>query len=113
MYCGNCGKELNEGMDFCPECGQKVKKDNNGVKQFETIVTNVKDKAENVFKGNPKKIIVLAICGVLAIIVIVLVSHIHECYYCGDTKYCKKYHNHWYCSEDYDDIREIGSWFDY
>lgn len=24
MYCGNCGKPLNEGANFCAFCGQKV-----------------------------------------------------------------------------------------
>ena len=23
-FCGNCGKELNEGQKFCPECGKEV-----------------------------------------------------------------------------------------
>ena len=26
MYCEKCGKPLEEGMDFCPECGNKVSK---------------------------------------------------------------------------------------
>ena len=26
MFCGNCGKPLNEGTSFCPECGTPVKK---------------------------------------------------------------------------------------
>ena len=26
MFCGNCGKPLNEGASFCPECGTPVKK---------------------------------------------------------------------------------------
>lgn len=26
MFCGNCGKPLNEGVLFCPECGTPVKK---------------------------------------------------------------------------------------
>lgn len=26
MFCGNCGKPLNEGTLFCPECGTPVKK---------------------------------------------------------------------------------------
>ena len=26
MFCGNCGKPLNEGALFCPECGTPVKK---------------------------------------------------------------------------------------
>lgn len=26
MFCGNCGKLLNEGASFCPECGTPVKK---------------------------------------------------------------------------------------
>lgn len=26
MYCGNCGKQLEEKVKFCPECGWKVEK---------------------------------------------------------------------------------------
>ena len=24
MYCGNCGKEIAQDMDFCPSCGASV-----------------------------------------------------------------------------------------
>lgn len=24
MYCGNCGKEIEDGVTFCPECGSKI-----------------------------------------------------------------------------------------
>jgi len=40
MFCGNCGKPLNEGALFCPECGTSVKKiETENVNVEETIAS--------------------------------------------------------------------------
>lgn len=28
MFCGKCGREINEGSLFCPKCGEKILKNN-------------------------------------------------------------------------------------
>lgn len=54
MFCSNCGKELAEGSNFCPDCGQKVVNVTEGsvgvqqdVRQEETIKENSKAPESN------------------------------------------------------------------
>lgn len=56
MYCGNCGKEIENGSTFCPECGAKV-----------DAVQNRKPKIDN---QKIKKLMRLVV-PVLAIVIIV------------------------------------------
>ena len=64
MYCGNCGKKLDEGVTFCPECGAE-------------IVAKQNAKSPNNSKGSVKasklSIAIVAICFVAIVIVGVVV----------------------------------------
>lgn len=46
MFCGNCGKPLNEGALFCPECGTPVKK-------IETENVNVEETTASQSQSDP------------------------------------------------------------
>ncbi len=46
MYCTNCGKPLNEGENFCKECGTK-----RTLIQKESIESSLKKQGTNVFSG--------------------------------------------------------------
>lgn len=65
MYCGNCGKKLDEGVTFCPECGA-------------VIVAEQNVKSPNNSKGPAKapklSIAIVAICFV-AIVTVGVVVH--------------------------------------
>lgn len=37
MFCGNCGNEINDNLDFCPECGQKMPAQSNKNKKKKII----------------------------------------------------------------------------
>ncbi len=59
MYCGNCGKEIENGSTFCPECGAKV-----------DAVQNTKPKFDN---KKIKKLMRLVV-PVLAIVIVAFVG---------------------------------------
>lgn len=31
MFCINCGKEIQEKYEYCPECGTKISNQDNGI----------------------------------------------------------------------------------
>ncbi|MBQ7295951.1 MAG: DUF5050 domain-containing protein [Clostridia bacterium] len=74
MFCGNCGKEINDGVTFCPECGAK------------TGITSSNNIEESKVYSRPKKInpkvkiaaIVLIIIAVLSVIGIKMINYIQS-----------------------------------
>lgn len=64
MYCGNCGKKLDKGVAFCPECGAKIA---DGQK------SKVPINSKNPIKAPKLPMAVAAICFIAVIIVGVLV----------------------------------------
>lgn len=44
MYCAKCGKELQNGVDFCPQCGEKQ---NNSLQETENQPTPSQRKVIN------------------------------------------------------------------
>jgi len=59
MYCGSCGKEIENGSTFCPECGAKV-----------DAVQNTKPKIDN---KKIKKLMRLVV-PLLAIVIVAFVG---------------------------------------
>ena len=59
MYCGFCGKKLDEGVSICPECGARTKNDINYCTNCGGLRKNKKKKAcifcKNSFNSNLKK----------------------------------------------------------
>lgn len=74
MFCGNCGKEINDGATFCPECGVK------------TGITSSNNMAESKVYSRPKKInpkvkiasIILVVVVVLSVIGIKTIDYIQS-----------------------------------
>lgn len=55
MYCKNCGKEIDDGVKFCPECGTKLFSDDS--------IENKIDKLES--KGPEKQLNTMCLAGVI------------------------------------------------
>jgi CBS domain-containing protein len=57
MYCKSCGKEIAEGMNYCPNCGASAKKTTSEVYSVSSddLVSKVK---ELIHEGNITRIIV-------------------------------------------------------
>jgi CBS domain-containing protein len=57
MYCKNCGKEVADGMNYCPNCGASTKKTTSEVYSVSSddLVSKVK---ELIHEGNITRIIV-------------------------------------------------------
>ena len=68
MYCNNCGEEIKEGADFCPNCGIAII--NNGA-QGNNSTNSSKDKAKRVNKK-----IQIIIGAVMAGLIILSVFHL-------------------------------------
>ena len=56
MFCGNCGKPLNEGALFCPECGTPVKKIETEMKSLSQDMENINtiNKYREIYKYHKK-----------------------------------------------------------
>ena len=48
MYCTNCGKELKESDQYCPECGLKVENKKEGKKKATKVVDNITEEKQYV-----------------------------------------------------------------
>jgi len=57
MYCGKCGKEITEDMNYCPSCGNPLK---STVKEEYSVSSEdlVKKIKEIIHEGNVRRIIV-------------------------------------------------------
>lgn len=84
MFCKNCGKELKEGIGFCPECGTKITKDKTqknkkaGIKIPEKSSLTASLSAEKELpklEGLNKKILLAA--GAILVVILLIVSMLH------------------------------------
>lgn len=74
MFCGNCGKEIEDGVTFCPECGAK------------TGITSSIDMEESKVYSPPKKtnpkikivLIILVVIAVLSVVGIKIIGYIQS-----------------------------------
>lgn len=63
MYCKNCGKEIPDGSEKCPDCGYELNKS----KSEQTITKEIVKKSQGKFLSKKKKI-ALIVVGTIAII---------------------------------------------
>ena len=70
MYCNNCGEEIKEGAEFCPNCGTKVNK-----KHSESISNkgNLRIKNGITIKSKRMRIVITAIVVLLILINVFLI----------------------------------------
>lgn len=61
MYCGNCGKQISDGVSFCPECGSKV----------ETVSASKPDYTYHK-PSNNKKVITIALVAVVCVVALII-----------------------------------------
>lgn len=47
MFCSNCGKEMEDGMWFCPACGTKADEKKAGEDSVQTWANLLGEQAEN------------------------------------------------------------------
>ena len=90
MYCNNCGEEIKDGADFCPNCGINIS--SNGVHGNNSAnapkITEKNDKAK---KGNKKTRIAIAAI-LVALIVLNIVQFLYRRYKFGiiyNSRYCQ------------------------
>jgi len=72
MFCGNCGKELKQGIKFCPYCGYGVAAAREPVKQPEKPV---KDTLVKRIQGNSKKSFLVVACCFTVIILFIFIAY--------------------------------------
>lgn len=58
MFCVNCGKEIKEGIKFCPECGEKIEGNDKNFEQSKTSASlnPTSEQTEENKKGEPEKV---------------------------------------------------------
>ena len=72
MFCGNCGTRLPDDAVFCPECGEKVANQSQGVDilaQKEDVSSN-QNPSKSKIRKNIKAVISLAVGAAVVIVVI-------------------------------------------
>lgn len=85
MFCSKCGKQVRDGMNYCTNCGEPVKKDEGGVnlKKDDDKVSsaatlphgNVSDKsnkAKKTKKNKGVKIVFITIAGIILALLLIL-----------------------------------------
>lgn len=81
MYCNNCGHELSEQVDFCPQCGQKVGAKVAPNKEEKTNPTTAATNSNlSWIKHRPSKIKIMTLLGSLIAIVAVVFFSYHLIY---------------------------------
>ena len=72
MFCGNCGKQLQDGAKFCPACGTAAyQEDNNANQNTERKLANEKSVEVRPSKKTSKKALVIAIVAVACVAAII------------------------------------------
>lgn len=69
MYCGKCGSEINNGVTFCPNCGEQL------IKEY--IIKNSEGKKPvKQISGKKLKIIIpIVVIAIIAVVAIVLIQN--------------------------------------
>lgn len=82
MFCKNCGKEIADGVKFCPECGvtQTVNDTTSG--QGNISMDDTANKIVNAVSGSIEKINPLCIAGLVLTIFNVLFQLLRFCRIC-------------------------------
>lgn len=85
MFCSKCGKQVRDGMNYCTNCGEPVKKDEGGVnlkKDDDKVgstatlphgnVSGKSNKAKKTKKNKGVKIVVITIAGIILALLLIL-----------------------------------------
>lgn len=71
MYCYNCGKEIEDGLNFCPFCGKDLRSLNVKKIQPKTHEENEKKEAD----GDMFIKIFFCVCFILVLVVLALAGY--------------------------------------
>lgn len=74
MFCGNCGKELENGKNFCSNCGSKLNEDNNINANNKNINNEIK--TENKNQNSFADLLLIIVFSAIAFGVYSLVSYL-------------------------------------
>lgn len=85
MFCSKCGKQVRDGMNYCTNCGEPVKKDEGGVnlKKYDDKVSSAatllhgnvsgkSNKAKKTKKNKGVKIVFITIAGIILALLLIL-----------------------------------------
>ena len=85
MFCSKCGKQVRDGMNYCTNCGEPVKKDEGGVnlkKNDDKVssaatlphgnVSGKSNKAKKAKKNKGVKIVFITIAGIILALLLIL-----------------------------------------
>lgn len=85
MFCSKCGKQVRDGMNYCTNCGEPVKKDEGGVnlkKDDDKVgsaatlphgnVSGKSNKAKKTKKNKGVKIVFITIAGIILVLLLIL-----------------------------------------
>ena len=89
MFCSKCGKQVRDGMNYCTNCGEPVKKDEGGVnlKKYDDKVSSAAtlphgnvsgksntegNKAKKTKKNKGVKIVFITIAGIILALLLIL-----------------------------------------
>ena len=85
MFCSKCGKQVRDGMNYCTNCGEPVKKDEGGVnlkKDDDKVgsaatlphgnVSGKSNKAKKTKKNKGVKIVFITIAGIILALLFIL-----------------------------------------
>ena len=73
MYCGNCGKKLNDNVSFCPYCGKRVDSGRDSKQQPMNMEKKMSERNPN---NKNRKIVaaLVAVCCVAAVVLLIVVG---------------------------------------
>ena len=103
MYCPKCGKELNDEVKFCSNCGYKIKKDTNeetkeiNIGVIKEVEQNPNfNKKEVKIKENNNNIIVISLCTIIILLLIMALLLINN----NKKSYLFEEEKELYCNEN-------------
>lgn len=72
MFCASCGKEIKEGIRFCPYCGQQTAGANETVNSNGTVNPNIMGQAVVTEKPKSNKVLIGLGIGIIALLLLVI-----------------------------------------
>ena len=69
MFCSKCGKQVKDGINYCTNCGEPVKKDESGENVNTTVGVNPDKKPK---KNKVMKIVFITISGIILALLLIL-----------------------------------------